>query len=49
MRIRIFVTRYSPRRRTHNTRIMDLPELVFWAAALVGVTAILWVASSWQG
>lgn len=41
MRIRIFVTRRS-RRRTHNTRIMDLPELVFWAAVIVGITAILW-------
>lgn len=41
MRIRIFVTRYSPRRRTHNTRIMDLPELVFWVAVVVGVLAII--------
>lgn len=41
MRIRLFVTRYNPRRRTSNTRLIDLPELAFYALALLGALAIL--------
>lgn len=44
MRIRLMITRYSPRRRTHNTRLLDLNELIFWLAAAAGVAAIVWAA-----
>ena len=44
MRIRLAITRYSPRKRTANTRLVDLHEIIFWLAALGGVIAIVWVA-----